>query len=130
MQNVCEFIHFISLYFTHKHINLCVKYILNAWYSCVQYMNLWMNELHMIFIINSLHVKFVMKFKFEFFSYLHSHTKDSKIVTFQFPKWENPFGSVGNVFESHKTFHVYSPFHALTLVVSPSLWSCQSKLVL
>jgi hypothetical protein len=37
-----------------------------------------MNELHEIFIINLSHVKFVMKLKLEFISYLHSHPKDSK----------------------------------------------------
>ncbi len=84
------FIHFISLYFTRKHIYSSVKYIFNAWHSCVQYMNLWMNELHMIFIINSSHVKFVMKFKFEFFSYLHFHPKDSKHYNILIPKVGKP----------------------------------------
>ncbi len=53
-------------------------------------MNLWMNELHMIFIIDLLHAKFVMKLKFEFFSYLHYHPKDSKHCNISIPKVGKP----------------------------------------
>jgi len=49
-----------------------------------------MNKLHMIFIINLSHAKFVMKFKFEFFSYLHSHPKDSKHCNISIPKKGKP----------------------------------------
>jgi hypothetical protein len=72
------------------HIYLYVKYIFNAWYSYVQYMNLWINELHMIFIINSSHAKFVMKLKCEFVSYLHSRPKDSKHCNISIPKVGKP----------------------------------------
>ncbi len=51
---------FIGSYFICQHIYLCVKRVFNAWYLCKKCTNLWMNELHMIFIINSLHAKFVM----------------------------------------------------------------------
>jgi hypothetical protein len=39
----------------------CVKRIFNAWCSCIKCTNVWMNKLHMIFIIILSHAKFVMK---------------------------------------------------------------------
>jgi hypothetical protein len=60
MQNSCDIHSFISFYFIHQHIYLCVKHVLNTWYFCVKCTNLWMTKLCIIFIINSLHVKFVM----------------------------------------------------------------------
>jgi len=51
---------FIGLHFICQRIYSCVKHVFNAWYLCVKCTNLWMNELHMTFIINLSHVKFVM----------------------------------------------------------------------
>jgi hypothetical protein len=51
---------FIGSYFIRAHIHLCIKCVFNAWYSYAKCMNLWMNKLHMIFIINLLNVKFGM----------------------------------------------------------------------
>jgi hypothetical protein len=52
---------FIGLYFIHQHIYLCVNRMSNASYLCLKCTNLWINELCTILIINSSHVKFVMK---------------------------------------------------------------------
>jgi hypothetical protein len=64
--NLLEDVKFVGHLFIHRfvlhcrHIYLCVKCVFNAWHSCIKCMNLWMNELHIVFIINSSHVKFVM----------------------------------------------------------------------
>jgi hypothetical protein len=60
MQNLCDIHSFISTYFIHQQIYLCVKRVFNSWYSCEKCMKLWMNELCTIFIINWSHAKFVM----------------------------------------------------------------------
>ncbi len=60
MQNSYDICSFLGLYFIRPHIYLCIKCVFNAWYSSAKCMNLWMNKLHMIFIINLLNVKFVM----------------------------------------------------------------------
>ncbi len=60
MWNLCDIRSFIGLYFIHQHIYMCVKCVFSALYSRVKCMNLWINELHTIFIINSLYVKFVI----------------------------------------------------------------------
>jgi hypothetical protein len=59
MKNPSDIRSFIGSYFIYQHIYPCVKLIFNAWYSCKNCTNLWMNELHTIFIINSSHAKFV-----------------------------------------------------------------------
>jgi hypothetical protein len=51
---------FIGLYFIHQQIYSYVKHVFNAWYLCLNCMNLWINELHMVFIINSSQAKFVI----------------------------------------------------------------------
>ncbi len=53
-----SFIHWFVLFC--QHIYPYIKHVFNAWYSCVKCTNLWMNEFCMIFIINLLHVKFVL----------------------------------------------------------------------
>jgi hypothetical protein len=60
MQNSCDICSFIGLYFIHQNIYPYVKHVFNAWYWCVKCTNLWMNKFDMIFIINLLHVKFVL----------------------------------------------------------------------
>ncbi len=60
MQNSCDIHSFINSYFIRQANYSCVKHVFNAWYSCMKCMNLWMNKLYTIFIINSLHVKFVV----------------------------------------------------------------------
>jgi hypothetical protein len=60
MKNLGDNHSFIGSYFIHQHIYPCVEHVFNAWYLCVKCTNLWMNEFYTIFIINSLHVKFVM----------------------------------------------------------------------
>ncbi len=52
MWNLCNIYSFIGLYFIYQHIYPCLKHVFNVCYSCVKCMNLWMNELRMIFIIN------------------------------------------------------------------------------
>jgi hypothetical protein len=59
MQNSCDIHLFIGSYFIRQYIYPCVKCVFNAWYFCLNCMNLWMNKLHMIFIINSSHAKFM-----------------------------------------------------------------------
>ncbi len=59
MWNLRDIHSFISSYFIHQNNYPCVKHVFNAWYSCVKCTNLWMNEFHTIFIVNSSHVKFV-----------------------------------------------------------------------
>jgi hypothetical protein len=54
------FIHRFILHFICQHIYSCVKRVFNAWCLCVKSMNLWMNELHMIFNVNLSCAKFVM----------------------------------------------------------------------
>jgi hypothetical protein len=60
MQNSCDIFSFIGSYFIHQHNYPYAKHVFNAWYSCVKCTNLWMNKLCMIFIINLLHVKFLL----------------------------------------------------------------------
>jgi hypothetical protein len=45
MWNSCDICSFISLYFIHQHIYLCVKCVFNAWYSYIKCTNIWMKEL-------------------------------------------------------------------------------------
>ncbi len=71
--NLCNNVKFVWHSFIHKFvlhllIYSCVKHVFNTWYLCVKFTNLWMNKLHMIFIINSSHVKFVM-YMFVFFCF-------------------------------------------------------------
>jgi hypothetical protein len=60
MQNSCDICSFIGSYFIYQHFYPCVKCVSNTWYSCVKCTSLWTNKLHTIFIINSLHVRFMM----------------------------------------------------------------------
>jgi hypothetical protein len=60
MQNSCDILSFIDLYFIYQHIYLYIKCVFNAWYLCVKCMNLWMNEFDMISIVNSSHAKVLM----------------------------------------------------------------------
>jgi hypothetical protein len=57
-KNSCDIHSFIGSYFIRQNIHPCVKRVFNAWYSCVKCTNLWMNEFHTIFILNSSHGKF------------------------------------------------------------------------
>jgi len=58
--NLCDIHSFIGLYFIYQHIRMYFKHVFNTWNSYVKFMNLWMDKLLMIFIINSLHIKFMM----------------------------------------------------------------------
>jgi len=60
MRNLCDVHLFIRSYFIHQQIYLYVKHVFNAWHSCINCIDLWMNKLYIIFIINLSHVKFVM----------------------------------------------------------------------
>jgi len=73
MQNLCDIRSFINLYFICQHIYLCVKHVLNTWYSCIKCTNLCMNEFQKIFIWR--HVKFVMNtlFKIWLKTFWNSH---------------------------------------------------------
>jgi hypothetical protein len=59
IQNLCNIRSFINLYYIHQHIYLCAKCVFNTifMWKCT---NLWMEKLHIIFIINSLNFKLVM----------------------------------------------------------------------
>jgi len=57
-KNSCDIHAFIGLYFICQNIHPCVKRVFNAWYLCVKFTNLWMNEFHKFFILNSSHGKF------------------------------------------------------------------------
>jgi len=60
MWNLCDIRSLIGLYFIHQHMYLCVKCVFSSLYLCVKCTNLWINKLRTIFIISSLHVKFVI----------------------------------------------------------------------
>jgi hypothetical protein len=63
MRNQCDIHSFINSYFICQHIYPCVKRVFNAWYLCVKCMNLWMNDLHTTFIINSSHANLESRFQ-------------------------------------------------------------------
>jgi hypothetical protein len=77
-----------------------------------------MNELHEIFIINSSHVKFVMKLKLEFISYLRSHPKDSKHFNSQSGKTQ--LGMLGMCLNP-KTLSMYISLSCLNLGCEPMI---------
>ncbi len=56
-QMKCEFMNEWTL---HHPMYLCVKYVFNAWYPCMKDMNQYEQISHIILIIKSLDVKFVL----------------------------------------------------------------------
>jgi hypothetical protein len=88
MRNSCDICSLIGSYFIHQNIYLCVKSVFNTWYSCIKCTNLWMNKFCMIFIINLLHVKFVIR-SLTFYNYfkvfkISYHQMNFKKYTFSF----------------------------------------------
>ncbi len=81
---MCDIRSFIGLYFIRQHIYPSVKHVFDGWYLCENFMNLWMNELRMIFIINSSYAKFMMSNFEEFYALI---TSSKQLKAYAFPTY-------------------------------------------